>query len=175
MEGEVFDERLGEPQGDDWENEFTQPEPEAPKDFPDHLFDPFQQLVQLGHLEDQWEMGGQEFKIRTIRVGEELTYLRLTKPYQGQPAAEGRAYAAAMVAASMVSLNGQPLAVALSPTQDVSDLKFKKVLRWHWPVIEHVFQHYLSLEKKQREVLLELQKVLDDEPTSDQDDDPPVE
>lgn len=151
---EIFDERFAE-------QEQVQLG-EAPE-FPDELIEPLQEFVVVGHLTDQFEYAGQEFVISTMTIGEELEALRAANKYEDLPLAAGRVYATAMVAGAVRSLNGQPLAVPISPKQDVASIRFSKVLEWYWPTIEVVYRRYTALEIKQKEVLDGLRNTLEPE------------
>lgn len=164
--GEFFDERFAGEQQEDFPSEGEAPE------FPDELVEPLQELTQVGHLTDSFTYAGQEFVIRTMTIGEELEALRVTRDYHDIPVAAGRVYATAMVAGAVQNLNGVPLAIPISEKQNIMEIKFGKVKKWFWPVIEVVYRHYEQLERKQKEVLDGLQKTLDEGDSSQESSDP---
>ena len=139
--------------------------------FPPQMISQMQDLLHLGELNDQFEYLGHTFEIRTMRIGEELAALAQIKQYQDVPLAQGRAYATAMVAGAVVTVDGQPLVQSLSPGERGNAAqKFSKVSQWYFYVIDYIYKRYLELEKKQAEVLQELQSQLDpnaDEPVEE--------
>jgi hypothetical protein len=160
---DLFDEKFAE------QDELGQQPPE----FPDEFVQPLQELVVTGHLTDTFTYGGQEFTIHTMTIGEELEALRAAKRYDDLPIAAGRVYATAMVAGAVQILNGEPIVIPISEKQDIAALRFRKVMKWFWPVIEQVYLRYANLEKQQKEVLDSLESSLEDADTQESPD--PVE
>jgi hypothetical protein len=161
MDETVYDERFEGEESEEQEGlrQFLQ-ETETP--FPTPLGDPLAQLVTLGHLEDSFDFGGNAVVMRTLRAGEELKAMRLLKEFEGVPLAEGRAFAAAMVSASIASINGMPLVIQLGPDfEGIEKRRFEKVLVWHYPLIEMLYRRYARLERKQAEVLAALRASLE--------------
>lgn len=158
MDDTVFDERFD---GEDQEESLGDQVEEVP--FPNPLVDPLAELITLGHLEDSFNYGGNSIRMTTLTAGEELKAMRLLKEYEGVPMAEGRAFAAAMVSASIAEVNGLPLVMPLGPDHDIDELRFKKVLGWHFPIIEYFYRRFTKLEEKQAEVLNALRTSLEGE------------
>ena len=138
--------------------------PEFPDEIDPRMVEQIQGLLQLGELHDQFEYLGHEFHIRTMRIGEELSALAQTRAYQDVPLAQGRAYATAIVAGALVSVDGEPVVQELGPGQgSQAALRFAKVSKWYFTVIDYVYKRYLKLEEQQAETLAELQARLEPE------------
>jgi hypothetical protein len=78
--------------------------------------------------------------------------------YQGTRA-ENAVYQAAIVAASVVTVDGQPLprAITVDTTDELATVKFPYVMRnWMPPVKEAVYNKSFGLELKVRQVLAAL-------------------
>lgn len=112
-------------------------------------------LIYLGALSDEFDWLGHHFKIRTLTTGELAEVALIAKPYAGSEAAL-KAWQAAIVAACVVEVDGQPIALPL--TSDVDDTlvraKFRYVMdKWFPPVLDVVYNRYVGLEYVVREVL----------------------
>lgn len=162
---ELFDERFAAQElGEEEELEFDGDIP-----IPPHMVSQIQELLQLGELHDEFDYLGHSFHIRTMRIGEELAALAQTKAFTDVPLAQGRAYATAMVAGALVSVDGQPVVSNLGPNERANAaLKFNKVSKWYFYVIDYIYKKYTDLEKKQADTLSELQARLD--PNTDEHD-----
>jgi hypothetical protein len=169
--GELFDDRFAQQDAIGEEEETLEFDGEIP--MPPVMVGNLNQLLQLGELNDEFEFLGHQFNIRTMRIGEELAALAVIKGYQDVPLAQGRAYATAMVAGALVSIDGNPLVASLSPgDRSNAAVKFKKVAKLHYYVIDYLYKRYTDLEKEQARILDELQARLTPE---EQDADEPVE
>src|SRR4051812_13674320 len=69
-------------------------------------------LMNVGRLTKDISLYGDDIRLRTLKVGEELEVGLLINKWTGTPE-EGRAYALATVAAAIETLNGKPLVAAL--------------------------------------------------------------
>lgn len=117
--------------------------------------DEFRGLVYLGALSDEFDWLGHHFKIRTLTTGELAEVALIAKPYAGSEAAL-KAWQAAIVAACIVSVDGNPIAVPL--TSEVDDTlvrsKFRFVMeKWFPPILDVVYNRYVGLEYTVREVI----------------------
>lgn len=132
----------------------SEPEEELPEFDPKYRQD-FEGLLFIGNLSDTFDWLGHKFVIRTLTTGEILEVGLLHKKY-GQSLADLKAYQAAVIAACVVSVDGRPLSVPL--TNEVDDTllanKFSYVLRsWFPPVLDVIYDKYLSLEERVQKVL----------------------
>jgi hypothetical protein len=165
--GELFDERFAAQNELREEEDTLEWDGEVP--MPQQTVGNLNQLLQLGELNDEFEFLGHQFNIRTMRIGEELAALAVIKGYQDVPLAQGRAYATAMVAGALVSIDGSPIAAKLSPgDRSTAAVKFTKVAKLHYYVIDYLYKRYTDLEKEQARVLDELQARLTPEENADE-------
>jgi hypothetical protein len=165
---ELFDERFAEQDGE--EEETLEWDGGIP--IPPQIVAPMNDLLQLGELHDEFEYLGHTFHIRTMRIGEELAALSAIKGYNDVPLAQGRAYATAMVAGALVSIDGRPIIEKLSPGDKANATqKFAKVSKLFFYVIDYLYKRYTALEREQAKVLEALQARL----TPEADADEPVE
>jgi len=125
-----------------------------PESVIDPVFDPrvaedVQGLLYLGYLEETIQMFGHSFTMRTLEVGQELEIGLLIKEYTGT-VTQGRALAAATVAASLEAVDGRTIYQQLGPNdKDSVRRKFDYVLKWFWPTIETLYNEHLRLQQRQ--------------------------
>jgi hypothetical protein len=140
-----------------WEN--VEPEEETPQD--SELSLDVLGLLQLGKLTTKADIYGHEVVIRTLTVGEELEIGLLTEQFKNT-SEDGRAYATAVVAASLISINRKPLPIKpLGPEDEVNALSYKFdyiKTRYYWPVIKRIYDEYMKLLERQVTALEELKK-----------------
>lgn len=116
-------------------------------------------LLYLGRIEEEFELYGHLFRMRTLTVGEELTAHEAVAHLRDSTGlAQSRGYATAMVAASIHAVDGKPLAKPLGPNDNLIKKKIAAVNEWFWPVIEELYGQYVQLERRQFEALEELKK-----------------
>jgi hypothetical protein len=117
-------------------------------------------LLALGTISEDFVVWGHTFKMRTIRLGEELVVGQIVKPYT-DTIQQGKAYAAAMVAASLEMVDGRPLFAALGPSietvrQNIQN-KFEYVQEnWYFTLVEELYGCYLTLLERQLDAFEEL-------------------
>lgn len=114
-------------------------------------------LMNVGRLTKDIALYGEDLRLRTLKIGEELEVGLLINRWSGTPE-EGRAYAVAIVAAAIETLNGRPLVQALGPSRD-DELrrKFDYVrTKWYWPAIQEIYEQYVQLQAEQLRALEEL-------------------
>lgn len=145
---------------EDWEVQ-QKPVEEAPDDvefIP--VFDPkwqtaFEGLAYLGHLEATVSIPYHSFVVRTLTVGEKIKIAEMIKHLEDS-LGYARAYRAAVAAAGLVSVDGQPLLVG-SRNIDAISQKFKYMIdNWHDFVIDILYEKINELEGKVLKVLEEL-------------------
>lgn len=142
----------------------TEAEPESEEPLPE--FDPkvrqdFEGLLYLGRLTDQFTWLGHRFTIRTLSAGEILEVGLLHKPYVGS-LADVKAYQAALVAACVVDVDGQPVSVPLTNEKTDTELvnRFNYVLKsWFPPTLDAIYERYLLLEARVEEVIKAMGKA----------------
>jgi hypothetical protein len=116
-------------------------------------------LVMVGALRDQVSVAGHTVAIRTLKIGEELEASLLSNKYRDTDDS-GRAYATAVVAACIESVDGKPLTLQqIGPNESVLDSKYNYILaNWYWTSIRVVYEAYLGLLTKANEALAEVKK-----------------
>lgn len=142
-----------------------QPEPDGTEEAPLPSFDPkhrqdFQGLVYLGALTKTVELYGHDFEIRTLNTDEILQVGLFIKDYNDS-IATGKAYATAVVAASVVTVDGAPLPKPYQDEPGDTPLrhKFRVVNQWYPHVIDVLYSEYLALEARAQEVFDALGKA----------------
>lgn len=139
------------------------PEPEQPPlpEFDPKYLDEFRGLMYVGALKDTFRWMGHTFVIRTLTTGELAEVALAAKPYAGSDALL-KAYQSAVVAACVVSVDGQPLPMPI--TNDAADSGLTNAFNYvmaHWfpPTIDVIYERYYALEITVRNVLDAMGKV----------------
>lgn len=102
-------------------------------------------LIYHGYLTDTVTVGSHEIRIRTLKIGEELE-ASLAASQWSETTEAGRALATALVAASIVSIDGQPLLEGLGPHEQTIAAKFDYLRRnWYWVTVRAVYKKYDDL------------------------------
>lgn len=115
-------------------------------------------LMHLGYLTETIEIFGHKINIRTLKVGEELEAELLVKKYKDTNE-ENRAYATALVAACIQSIDGAPLVQGLGPAGETLERRFYYITEnWHWVTVEAVYIGYRSLAERMMTSLEEVKK-----------------
>lgn len=115
-------------------------------------------LMYIGYLTDDFDLFGHKVSIRTLKVGEELEAELLTQKYKDTNEAD-RAYAIALVAACITSLDGRPLVSGLGPSDETLDRRYQYILNnWHWITINEIYNHYRELATRSMEALDDVKK-----------------
>lgn len=148
---------------DDGDGAEPEEEPEPLPEFDRRWRDAFEGLLFIGKLEGSFKWMGHDFRIRTLLTDEVLEVGLLHKEYVGT-LADVKAYQAAIVAACVVSVDGQPPPIPLTDEQTDLTAKFNYVLR-HWfpPTLDAVYEEYLKLEYKVNQVIEAMGKALGSE------------
>lgn len=128
-------------------------------------FDPryreeFEGLLFIGSLRKRFRWAGHEFVIRTLVTNELLEVSLLQKPYQGSMG-EIKAYQAAVVAASILSVDGKPPPLPITDEISALEARFHYVIN-HWQpiVIDMLYGQVMDLEAKVNEVLAAMGKAV---------------
>ncbi|MEU6362280.1 hypothetical protein [Streptomyces albidoflavus] len=131
-------------------------------------FDPrhreaFSGLLYLGSLTEAFSWLGHEFVIRTLGVDEQLAVAQVTKQYEGTGGGEQLAYAAAIVAMAVVSVDGEELPTPIGEDGMLAEWAHKRFAyvksNWYSYTISEVFQRYLLLEDKAAQVVTAMGKA----------------
>jgi len=147
MEGEtLFDAAIAAAQ--------SEPEPEF-----ENMSDDTTYLMEIGHLKGSVQIGGNEITFRTLSIGEELEAASLANKYKNT-LEEGRALMTALVAQSIVTVNGSPLlGVTLGSFQETPEARFQFVQEWHWAVVRYLYAEYSKLVDQVYKAFDELKKA----------------
>jgi hypothetical protein len=114
-------------------------------------------LLTVGRLTKTLDIGGNEVVLRTLKSGEELEIGLLTKPYIGTNE-QDRSYIIAVLAASIVTINGKPIVTALGPEDgSILSRKFSYLQKnYYWHVLREIYNGYLELMREQIKAFEEL-------------------
>lgn len=130
--------------------------------FDERYREDFEGLMFIGALTSRFSFLGHEFVIRTLTVDELLAAGKLTKEFEDTIGA-ARAYATAMVALTIVSVDGtgMPSPIGEEPGNDYKwayeRFDYAKA-RWYPWVVDYIYDKYLLLEERTRQVLEEMTK-----------------
>ena len=121
----------------------------------------FTGLLVMGALRGWFEWCGHRIAIRTLKGDEELAVAQIMREYEGGIGGT-KAYASAIAGLCVESIDRKPMPVPLgedpaAPYKWVLE-RFNYALRWYPPTIDAIFEAYLQLESRQREVLARLGK-----------------
>lgn len=122
----------------------------------------FEELLTVGKLEKQFRFAGHHVRLNTLTVDLELQIGLLTKPYLNSDAYT-RAYKAAVVAGSVVELDGQPLYQPMSPHEGAEEIMRKKfnIMSEYYPiVVDMIYSKVMELEQQLIPLLEKLGKTL---------------
>lgn len=123
-------------------------------------FDPrcredFEGLLYIGALTAKFSWLGHTFVIRTLKTDEVIEIGLLTKDYLSTDA-WGKAYQAAVLGASVLTVDGKEPPLPLTAEKDDTLLRTRMeyVMRsWFPPTLDAVYERYGRLEVKAREVI----------------------
>ncbi len=139
----------------------TQDDQEEDKEvrFDPRYVEEFEGLLFVGSLRKRFRWMGHEFVIRTLTTNETLEVALIQKPYLGT-LGEIKAYQAAVVAACIVTVDGNPPPIPV--TDDGNDLEarfFYVVNHWQPIIIDMIYGQLMMLEQKVNEVLVAMGKA----------------
>lgn len=145
---------LGTPLGEGRETE-----PEPLKLFDDRYKADFEGLAFIGALEARFSFIGHKFHIRTLTSLEHMACAKIVKEYEGT-LADNRAYATALVAMSVVSVDGIGLPTPIGETDIDLAWAYERfnyvAARWFPFTVDYVYNAHLRLEQRVRDVLAEM-------------------
>ncbi|MFJ4902859.1 hypothetical protein [Streptomyces sp. NPDC088727] len=123
----------------------------------------FQGLLYIGSLTDQFSWLGHEFVIRTLGIDEQLAIAQVLKPYVGTGGGEQLAYATALVALCVVSVDGEELPTPIAEDAKLAEWAQRRFAyvkaSWFQYTIDEVFQRYLKLEDTAQQVVAAMGKA----------------
>lgn len=135
-------------------------EEELPQFDQRHRLD-FEGLLYLGYLTDDFVWMGHRFRIRTITTNEYLEIALLQVKYK-ETIGDIRAYTAAVVAACVELVDGQPLPMPLDRVAQSNSLSYRYqyiVDHWYPWIIDAIYERFQLLEGRVEKVLEAMGKV----------------
>lgn len=126
--------------------------------FDDRHKNDFEGLLYLGALQKKFKWLGHAFVIRTLTTDELLSVGLIVKEYEGTIGAT-KAYTTAVVALCTTTVDGEhlPFPYKDGPDIDYAENRFRYVARNWFPfTIDAVYDQYLALEQRVREVLAQM-------------------
>lgn len=121
----------------------------------------FQSLLTIGQTTKKVDVLGHPVVLKSMTVSDELMVGMESKAYKGSEAF-ARAYQSAVVAASVVSIDGKQLYVPLSPEESDSEVFRKRVEKVHslYPiVVSEIYRQYMEVEKEFAQLAKKLGKL----------------
>ena len=116
----------------------------------------FSGLLFMGALRGWFDWCGHRISLRTLTTDEELLVAQLTREYEGGIGGT-KAYATAIAGLCTEAIDHQPMPVPLGEHPGVPYKwaleRFNYAKRWYPPTIDAIFDAYLRLEFRQREVI----------------------
>jgi hypothetical protein len=138
------------------EEKAIEAEADAVPAFDERYRDAFDGLLFIGALTKRFSWGGHRFVIRTLNVDDLLEATLLIKEYEGTLAAQ-RAWQSVVCAASVVTIDGKPLAVPLTSSESALAVKWDWVRRHLMPpVVDVIYGQWLDLDATVSEVLISM-------------------
>lgn len=128
---------------------------------PDDWHQELHGLLVLGYLTGTFEWVGHKIMIRTLTTDEELIVAALVKEW-GDTVGAAKAYATALVAMSVMSVDGQSLPMPLGDTGGTMQgaiERFRYARRWYPTTIDIIYNRYLELELEVQRVMTGLGKA----------------
>lgn len=129
-----------------------QPEQVVVKAFDDRWHAGFEGLLYLGRLEHEFHFAGHTFVVRTLTSGEHLEVSQICKPFEDSVAYIA-ALRVAVAAGGIVSVDGQPIPVALKGVSPIRQRMDWMAQNWFDPVVEEIYLHVDWLESQSVAIL----------------------
>lgn len=109
----------------------------------------FVAALEIGHFEKEVTVMTHRVRIGTLTVSEELQLALLVKNWE-KSAGEGRAYRAAVCAASIREINGQPLVQSIRQGDEDTQVSraFEKIKEYYPVFLDAVYEEILKLEQE---------------------------
>lgn len=143
------------------EGEDRSPEPDEltlPLEFDAKFREPFEGLLHIGALTEEFDWAGHHFVIRTLTVGDYLAVSTIIAPFRATMG-ESRAHTTAMCAAAIVSVDGRPLVTPLGP--QALDIETRQKFdyarsKWYPWTIDIIYRHVILLESRAEKIVAQL-------------------
>lgn len=132
------------------EKPVKEPEKEERTELTDEERDLFRDLLTIGKISKTFDVLGHQVTLQTITVRDELNVGIATKEHFNT-SSFARSYQSAIVAASVVTINGNPLYVPLSADESPSYIfnrKLEKVQGMYPIVVSAIYDKYAEVEKE---------------------------
>lgn len=126
--------------------------------FPQEHKEALRGLLYLGSLTDVFAYAGHEFEVQTLREGQLLKAAQLVAQYERTLGHE-LAYNCALVSASILSVDGEPLYTPIAKDEDLPRKRFEVVLNWFPIVVDNVYVKILELDIAAAAIGVELGKA----------------
>lgn len=133
----------------------TEDQDEELPEFDPRYIEEFEGLLYLGRLQDTFRLWGHTFVVRTLTTEELAEVGLIVQKYRGTTA-ENAVYQAAIAAASVVTVDGQPLprSITVDNSDELAAVRFPYVMKnWMPPVKEAIYNKSFALELRARQVL----------------------
>jgi len=126
--------------------------------FPDQSMEAVHGLLWLGYLSEEVHLFGHSFTIKTLTRGDRLVVSLITKDWE-ETLGMADAYQTAVVAASLLSYDGYPIADLNKNANRQQQIRsqFDVVREWYEPVVEALFEKVSLLSNRQTAAFLALQ------------------
>ena len=121
----------------------------------------FQSLLTIGQTTKKFDVLGHPVVLKTMTVNDELMVGLESKKYRGSEAF-ARAYQSAVVAASVVTIDGKQFYIPISPEESDSEVFEKRLEKVHalYPlVVSEIYRNYMDLEKEFAQLAQKLGKL----------------
>jgi len=147
-----------------WESSFEdkQSKVEEPKEefVIDGMSDDLSILLNFGRLTTSFDFLGHHFTMQTLKMSEELRATSIASSYLNALDQGAKAIIAALVAASIVTVDGSELVSSLGPDDSsVLERKFNYILdKYYWIVVEELYTEYAKLVDRLNLALAEFKK-----------------
>lgn len=130
--------------------------------FDQRYADDFEGLIYLGALTRSFDWLGHRFVVRTVRTDDVLAVAKVIDPWRGT-VGEAKAYAAAMAAICVVSVDGKELPIPVGDGQGEYAWAYQRFdyvkANWFAMTIDKVYSEYLVLEQRVNEVIDAMEKA----------------
>lgn len=125
---------------------------EQPPEFDPRFRQDWEGLTYVGYLTKKLTFLGHRFTIKTIDVDTILQIGMMHAPYVGT-IADLKAYQALLMAGSIVTVDGKPLAIPLGEDDTSLEARFNVILRWFPATLDHLYTEYMGLETRVDEII----------------------
>lgn len=135
-----------------------EPEPEPLPEFDPRCREDLDGLLYLGKISKSFRWAGHQFVIKTPNVEDLLEAGQLHKPYVGT-ISDVKAWQALIAAATVVSVDRQPLSVPLSEDDSALRAKFNTTIKWYPWTLDAIYEEYLLLDARVQEAISAMGKA----------------